>query len=80
MQATTSDPCIYYSCTDHFGPAGKDSDNEQELEDESFNINVVGNSNGNARSSFEGWFLDYPNSALVFFVNYSNMVQFGIAF
>ncbi|KAL6543030.1 hypothetical protein OROHE_010550 [Orobanche hederae] len=57
--ATTSDPCIYYSCNDHFGPAGKDSDIEQELEDESFNINVVGNSNGNARSSFEGTLFMY---------------------
>ncbi|KAL6553343.1 hypothetical protein OROGR_007185 [Orobanche gracilis] len=58
-EATASDPCIYYSCNDHFDPAGKDSDIEQELEDESFNINVVGNSNGNARSSFEGTLFMY---------------------
>ncbi|KAL6538509.1 hypothetical protein OROGR_012497 [Orobanche gracilis] len=57
--AATSDPCIYYSCNDHFGPAGKDGDNEQELEDESFSINVVGDSNGNARSSFEGTLFMY---------------------
>ncbi|GFP99126.1 phosphatidylinositol/phosphatidylcholine transfer protein sfh13 [Phtheirospermum japonicum] len=53
-EARTSDPCIYYSCNDHFGPADKDSDNEQGTEGESFNINAVGNSNGHARPSFEG--------------------------
>ncbi|KAL6544599.1 hypothetical protein OROMI_023461 [Orobanche minor] len=67
--ATTSDPCIYYSCNDHFGPAGKDSDIEQELEDESFNINVVGNSNGNARSSFEAFSKDFLNLTVSKFEN-----------
>ncbi|KAI3466370.1 hypothetical protein Pfo_023033 [Paulownia fortunei] len=58
-EARTSDPCIYYSCDDHFGPADKDGENEQGVEDESFNINVVGNSNGNARPSVEGTLVMY---------------------
>ncbi|PIN25120.1 Phosphatidylinositol transfer protein SEC14 [Handroanthus impetiginosus] len=57
-EGRTSDPCIYYSCDDHFSPA-KVSDNEQAGEDESFNINVLGNSNGNARSSVQGTLVMY---------------------
>ncbi|EYU33746.1 hypothetical protein ABFS82_08G165200 [Erythranthe guttata] len=56
-EAKTSDPCIYYSCEDHFGPVDRDSDNEQGAEDEFFYMNVAGNSNSNAR----------PNGTLVMY-------------
>lgn len=47
---------MYYSCDDQFGP-DKDSDNEQGMEVESFNNNVVQNTNGNTRQRAEGLFL-----------------------
>ncbi|KAL0320930.1 UNVERIFIED_CONTAM: Phosphatidylinositol/phosphatidylcholine transfer protein SFH13 [Sesamum radiatum] len=58
-EARTSDPCIYYSCDDHFSPADKDSDNEQGPEDESFNVNVLETSNSNARSRVESTLVMY---------------------
>ncbi|KAL3637572.1 Phosphatidylinositol/phosphatidylcholine transfer protein sfh13 [Castilleja foliolosa] len=58
-EARTSDPCVYYSCNDHFGPDDKDSDTEQGMEGESFSINTVGNSNSHARPSFEGTLFMY---------------------
>ncbi|XP_011097694.1 phosphatidylinositol/phosphatidylcholine transfer protein SFH13 [Sesamum indicum] len=58
-EARTSDPCIYYSCDDHFSPADKDSDNEQGPEDESFNVNVLETSSSNARSRVESTLVMY---------------------
>ncbi|XP_042065069.1 phosphatidylinositol/phosphatidylcholine transfer protein SFH13-like isoform X3 [Salvia splendens] len=52
-EARTSDTSVYYSCDDQFRQ-DKDSDNEQGVEEESSNINVVGNTNFNARQCFEG--------------------------
>lgn len=65
MQARTPDPCVYYSCEDHFGPADKDVNYEQEVEDESFYINVVGSSNSNARPSAQGLFFCYNTTVIV---------------
>ncbi|KAL0407050.1 UNVERIFIED_CONTAM: Phosphatidylinositol/phosphatidylcholine transfer protein SFH13 [Sesamum latifolium] len=59
LKARTSDPCIYYSCDDHFSPADKDSDNEQGPEDESFNVNVLETSNSYARSRVESTLVMY---------------------
>ncbi|KAG8365199.1 hypothetical protein BUALT_Bualt18G0079500 [Buddleja alternifolia] len=58
-ESRTSDPCIFYSCDDHFSPADKDSDDEQRVEDETSNISVVGNSDGDSRSSEEGTLFVY---------------------
>lgn len=69
FQARTSDTSVYYSCDDQFRQ-DKDSDNEQGVEEESSNINVVGNTNFNARQCFEGLFLHqflHVVVAIVFF-------------
>ncbi|XP_073158788.1 phosphatidylinositol/phosphatidylcholine transfer protein SFH13-like [Henckelia pumila] len=52
--ASTSDPCIYYSCDDYFSSADKDGDHEQGGENQSLNIYCVRNSDGNARANIEG--------------------------
>lgn len=57
---------MYYSCFDQFGPdKDKGSDNEQGVEDESFNINVVEDANGNARQCVEGLFLHHITALVV---------------
>lgn len=53
MQAGISDTCIYYSCNDHFSPAGKDSDHVQ-VECQSSDIDNATNLNGDARPNMEG--------------------------
>ncbi|XP_075505640.1 phosphatidylinositol/phosphatidylcholine transfer protein SFH13-like [Primulina tabacum] len=53
-EASTSDPCIYYSCDDCFSSADKDCDHEQGGENKFFNIDRVGYSNGYARPNIEG--------------------------
>lgn len=55
---------MYYSCDDQFGQ-DKDSDNEQGVEDESFNINVAGNTNFYGRQYVEGLFLHRITKLLV---------------
>ncbi|XP_047949879.1 phosphatidylinositol/phosphatidylcholine transfer protein SFH13-like isoform X1 [Salvia hispanica] len=57
-EVRTSDTSVYYSCDDQFRQ-DKDSDNEQGVEEESSNINVVGNTNFNARQCFEGTLVMY---------------------
>ncbi|XP_075523014.1 phosphatidylinositol/phosphatidylcholine transfer protein SFH13-like [Primulina tabacum] len=52
--ASTSDPCVYYSCDDYFSSADKDGDHEQGGENKSFNRYGARNSNGNARANIEG--------------------------
>lgn len=66
LQGRTSDPCMYYSCDDQFGPE-KDSDNEQGVEDESFNNNVVRNTNGNTGQCAEGLFLHHIIALVVLY-------------
>lgn len=58
FQAITSDPCAYYSCDDQFGQ-DKDSENEQGAEEDSLNIGVVGNANGNAIQCAQGLFFHH---------------------
>ncbi|KAL2495792.1 Phosphatidylinositol/phosphatidylcholine transfer protein SFH13 [Forsythia ovata] len=47
-----SDTCIYYSCDDHFSPAGKDSDHVQVKC--TSNVENATNLNGDARENIEG--------------------------
>ncbi|KAL3821172.1 hypothetical protein ACJIZ3_007077 [Penstemon smallii] len=55
-EARKSHPCIYYSCDDHFGfgPADKDSDDEQVVGEESFNFYDVRDSNGDVGQRMKG--------------------------
>ncbi|KAL2475934.1 Phosphatidylinositol/phosphatidylcholine transfer protein SFH13 [Abeliophyllum distichum] len=51
-EAGVSDTCIYYSCDDHFSPAGKDSDHVQVKC--TSNMDNATNLNGDARENIEG--------------------------
>ncbi|KZV36239.1 hypothetical protein F511_14257 [Dorcoceras hygrometricum] len=53
-EASTSDPCIYYSCDDSFSSADKDSDYDERGENKSSNMYCARISNGNARANIEG--------------------------
>ncbi|XP_051133656.1 phosphatidylinositol/phosphatidylcholine transfer protein SFH13-like isoform X2 [Andrographis paniculata] len=63
-EARTSDPCIYYSCDEHFGPGDRDSGERLRMDNESLHVNGFGNSRANARSSIEGTSVMYLLDAI----------------
>lgn len=55
-QAKTSDPCIYYSCDDHFGPTDEDGDYKHQEKDSFIQICPLRNPYVDARQVMEGLF------------------------
>ncbi|KAK6149471.1 hypothetical protein DH2020_016996 [Rehmannia glutinosa] len=64
-ESRTSDPCIYYSCDEHFSPVDKDGDDEQGEEGESLHIYNARNPNADARRIMEGTLVLYWLNAIV---------------